>query len=71
MISYKYLLLLGFFFLVWAFLSWKGINPFSWFGKLPGDIRFQSSQTEVFIPLSSMLIISIVLSLIGYFFQRW
>jgi hypothetical protein len=70
-ISYKYLILIGLFFLVWAFLSWKGMNPFAWFGKLPGDIRFQSNRTEVFIPLTSMLIISIVLSLIGYFFQRW
>jgi hypothetical protein len=47
------------------------MNPFAWFGKLPGDLRFQSNRTEVFIPLTSMLIISIVLSLIGYFFQRW
>jgi len=33
-----------------------------WFGKLPGDIRYQSDHVQVYAPIVSMLIISLVLS---------
>ena len=42
----------------------------SWFGRLPGDIHIERENTRVFIPLTSMLIVSIVLSLIVSFFFR-
>lgn len=34
----------------------------SWFGSLPGDLRIQMQNTRIFIPLTSMALISIVLS---------
>ncbi len=37
---------------------------FSWFGNLPGDIRRESENTQVFIPITSMLLISVVATLI-------
>jgi len=43
----------------------------SWFGRLPGDIRFGGERTRVFIPLTSMLIVSLVLSLIMYVLRRF
>jgi len=36
----------------------------NWFGKLPGDINIQSENSRVFIPITSMIIISLLLSLI-------
>jgi hypothetical protein len=33
---------------------------FSWFGHLPGDIRYQGENTQVLIPITSMLIVSVV-----------
>lgn len=36
----------------------------SWFGNLPGDIRHQGETTTVFVPITSMLVISVVASLI-------
>lgn len=36
----------------------------NWFGKLPGDIRIETAHGVIFIPLTSMLIISVVLTLI-------
>lgn len=43
---------------------------FSWFGKLPGDIRVETANGRIFIPISSMLIISIVLTIIISLFRR-
>lgn len=36
----------------------------SWFGRLPGDICYESGGTRVYIPLVSMLLISVALTLI-------
>ena len=35
-----------------------------WFGNLPGDLRFErgNGTVRVFIPLASMLVVSVVLS---------
>ncbi len=41
-----------------------------WFGNLPGDIKYQTEHTYVFIPLASMLLVSAVVSLIMWFFNR-
>jgi hypothetical protein len=41
-------------------LVWLG--GLSWFGKLPGDIRIQGQSGTVFIPITSMIVISVVLS---------
>ncbi len=42
----------------------------SWFGKLPGDIRIESERGKIFIPITSMLIVSIVITLLINLFKR-
>ena len=41
-----------------------------WFGNLPGDIKYKGEHTFVFIPITSMLLISLVLSLLLRWFSR-
>ena len=41
----------------------------NWVGKLPGDIRYESEHTKIFIPITSMIIISLVLTLLINFFK--
>ncbi|MBD3369435.1 DUF2905 family protein [Candidatus Fermentibacteria bacterium] len=36
----------------------------SWFGRLPGDIRIETERSKVIIPIVSMLLLSIVLTLL-------
>jgi len=43
----------------------------NWFGKLPGDINIKNENSSVFIPITSMLVISFVLSvIINLFFRK-
>ena len=42
-----------------------------WFGNLPGDINIERGNTRVYVPLVSMLLISILLSLISYAVRRF
>ena len=43
----------------------------SWFGRLPGDLRFGNERAQVFVPLTSMLLVSLVLSLLAYLLRRF
>ena len=42
-----------------------------WFGRLPGDIRIESGNTRVYIPIVTMLVVSIVLSLVMAIVRRF
>jgi hypothetical protein len=37
----------------------------AWFGRLPGDIRIERENMKVYVPIVSMLLVSVVLSLIA------
>ncbi|NOJ97747.1 DUF2905 domain-containing protein [Corallococcus coralloides] len=50
-------------------LVWAG--AFSWFGRLPGDIRVESGNTRVYAPLASMFLISVLLSLGAWVVRRF
>lgn len=41
-----------------------------WFGNLPGDIRIESERTRVFVPITSMLLVSVVLSVLLALLRR-
>ncbi len=43
----------------------------SWFGKLPGDIRVKGESTQVFIPITSMILISVALTVIVNLIRRF
>ncbi len=66
----KTLILIGAALLALGVALYLAPGLFSWFGKLPGDIRIESERTRVFIPITSMVIISLVLSLLLSFFNR-
>ncbi len=38
-------------------------GAFSWFGQLPGDIRIRGEKVRVYVPITSMLLVSVVLTL--------
>ncbi|MGE5594602.1 MAG: DUF2905 domain-containing protein [Hyphomicrobiales bacterium] len=42
----------------------------SWFGRLPGDIRYSSGNTRVYVPITTMILVSVVLSLAMYIGRR-
>ncbi len=40
------------------------IRYFPWLGNLPGDIRFETENFNVYLPLATMLLVSILASII-------
>jgi hypothetical protein len=43
----------------------------AWFGRLPGDVRYEGGRTRVYAPFVSMLILSLVASLVLYLLRRF
>ncbi len=56
------LLIGGVFFLLGLMLILLGRLPF--LGKLPGDISFQWGNLQVFMPLATMILLSVVLTVV-------
>ena len=54
---------------VLGLLVWSG--ALSWFGRLPGDIRIERETVRVYVPIVSMLILSVVLTLLLNLARRW
>ncbi|MFM1848463.1 MAG: hypothetical protein RL417_1937 [Pseudomonadota bacterium] len=42
----------------------------TWFGRLPGDIRVERPGLQFYFPLTSLIVVSVVLSLVWRFFGR-
>ena len=42
----------------------------NWFGRLPGDIRIGGENGRVFIPITSMIILSLVLTVLINLLKR-
>ena len=42
----------------------------NWFGKLPGDIRIENEKTKIYIPIVSMIVMSLFLTLLLNLFRR-
>jgi len=41
-----------------------------WFGRLPGDIRIETERVRLYVPLVSMLLVSLVLTVLLNLFRR-
>jgi len=49
--------------LIWSGALW-------WFGRLPGDFRYESENVRIYFPFASMLLVSLVLSLLFQLIRR-
>lgn len=62
------LIVLGIVLVVLGGLAWAGM--LGWFGRLPGDVRIERGATRVYVPIVSMLLLSLAISLAAYLFRR-
>jgi hypothetical protein len=50
-------------------LVWTG--ALSWFGRLPGDIRVERPNMRMYVPITSMLLLSVLISLVLAIVRRF
>ena len=59
----KYIVLVGAALIVLGGLIWL-VGRIPWLGHLPGDIRLQRGNVSCFFPLTTMIIVSVLLTVI-------
>jgi hypothetical protein len=63
------IVLLGLILIVVGLVTMRGW--LGWFGHLPGDVRIERPNTRVYVPIVSMLLISILFSVLSYVLRRF
>jgi hypothetical protein len=66
----KYIFILGVVIAVAGLLIWIAPNLFNWIGRLPGDIRIEKPGFSIYIPIVTMIIFSMLLTLVGYIIKK-
>ena len=64
----KLLIILGVLLLLIG-IAWPWISQLP-FGRLPGDIVIERDNLRLYFPLVTMIVVSVVLSLIMWFFRK-
>lgn len=55
---------IGFLLIIIGLVILSDIELFSWFGNLPGDIRIERDNFNFYFPITTMVILSIILNLV-------
>ncbi len=66
----KYLIVIGLFILAVGVVIYFLGDRMNWFGRLPGDIRVEKENIRIFIPLTTMILLSILITLIINIFKK-
>lgn len=67
----KLLLAIGIFIIVAGLIVYFFHDHLKWIGKLPGDIRIEKENFRFYFPITTMIILSIIISLILFIFRRF
>ncbi len=67
----KILILTGGIILVTGILVFFFGNKLNFLGKLPGDIRIEKEHIRIYIPITTMILLSIIVSLILYYVKKF
>jgi len=66
----KYLLLIGILLVIAGIILYFFGNKFTWLGKLPGDIRVEKEHFRFYFPITTMIILSLLISIILYIIRK-
>lgn len=66
----KYIIIAGIVIVAAGLLIYFFYDKLNWFGRLPGDIRVERENFRFYFPITTMIILSIVISLLIRIFRR-
>jgi len=66
----KYMMIAGIAILLIGIIVYFWGNKFQWFGNLPGDIKINKEHFKFYAPITSMLVLSAVITLVLWIINR-
>jgi H+/Cl- antiporter ClcA len=67
----KFLIAAGIILVIAGLIVYFAGNKLNWLGHLPGDIRIEKENVRFYFPITTMIILSIVLSAIVYLIRKF
>ena len=67
----KYILFFGALVIVVGLLVYFFHDKMNWIGRLPGDIRYEKGNSRVYIPITTMILFSLLLTIIINVIRRF
>lgn len=66
----KYIIFLGLIIVFIGIIYYFFGDKLGWIGRLPGDIRFETENTKVFFPITTMILFSILFSVVMWLIRK-
>jgi cytochrome b subunit of formate dehydrogenase len=66
----KILIISGIILIVSGLIIYFAGSKLSWLGHLPGDINISKDNVRIFIPITTMILLSVVISFILYLIRK-
>lgn len=66
----RFLILAGIIFLIVGIILQMYPGLMNWLGRLPGDLRFESGNTRIYFPVTTMILVSIILTILLNLLRR-
>lgn len=60
----RWFIIAGIFLITIGLILYFAPGILNWFGRLPGDIRIEKEHSKVFIPITSMILVSVILTVV-------
>ena len=67
----KYIVIVGILIVVLGLLVWFAGDKLNWFGNLPGDVKVEKRNVRIYFPITTMLLLSVLLSLLLWLFRKF
>jgi len=67
----KYLVFIGVAIIVIGIVIYFFHNKFHWLGRLPGDIRVEKESFKFYFPITTMILLSLLLTIIANILKRF
>ena len=67
----KYILFFGALVIVVGLLVYFFHDKMNWIGRLPGDIRYEKGNSRVYVPITTMILFSLLLTIIINVIRRF
>ena len=66
----KFLLIIGILIIFAGIIIYFFHDHLKWIGKLPGDIRIEKENVRFYFPITTMVILSIIISMVLFIFRK-
>jgi hypothetical protein len=67
----KAIIFFGVTIIIIGFIIWLAGDKLKFLGRLPGDIRIERENYRVYIPITTMILVSLLFSLILWLIQKF